>query len=86
MNKNKIENKETMEYGPTSYNRPVYASPPVGRLGLRFACVNRFAHSHGNPPPHFVGPGCMGEQQPEGLRPALVFATQSPPPKAAKTS
>jgi hypothetical protein len=24
-----------MEYGHTAYNRPIYASPPVGPLGLR---------------------------------------------------
>jgi hypothetical protein len=32
----RIPVKKIMVYAPMSYNRSVYASPPFGRLGLRF--------------------------------------------------
>ena len=49
-----------------SYNRPVYASPPVGGLGLRSPrSVGLRPRSHGSLHPQFL---------------ALVFASQSPYP------
>jgi hypothetical protein len=43
-----------MEYGGTSHNRTVYASPPVGGSGFRSA---RSLRSHASLHPPFVGPG-----------------------------
>jgi hypothetical protein len=52
-----------MGYGTTAHNRSVYASPPLATRAT--VCLGHSAalHSHGKPPPHFVGP---------------AFATQSP--------
>jgi hypothetical protein len=46
-----------MGYGPTSHNRIVYASPPVGGSGSVLARSFRYAHSHAVVPAHFASPG-----------------------------
>jgi hypothetical protein len=47
------KNKGKMEYGATAHNRTVYASPPVGGSGFRFA---RSLRSHAQLHPHFCKP------------------------------
>jgi uncharacterized MAPEG superfamily protein len=43
-----------MEYVPTAHNKTVYASPPVGGSGFRFArSLRSYAQLH----PHFASPG-----------------------------
>jgi hypothetical protein len=46
-----------MEYARTSYNRTVYASPPLAARAPFWLGHSASLHSHAKTPPHFASPG-----------------------------